>query len=175
MVANKPTADQRKAWIVDPELQRAFVKDAVLLPVVALAATVVVVGLFCYQVQREAAVHDVELGGVVPLFVAVAAFFIAAAYAFVTQALKISNRVVGPQRSIRQAVERALSGATGVRVAVRETDYLRGVADDVNRLLEHLEEHRPSSAGAAVPMADVDAVPAPLAPREEPAELADAP
>lgn len=135
--------NRRRVLVVDRELQRTFVTQVVTVPMVAILATVVVVGVFCWKLQAEAEASGQPLVSLVPLFAAVLTFFLASSFAMFHYAAAVSNRVAGPQVNVRRTVERYLAGDRNARVKLRQRDYLHGVADDVNRLLDELATTSP--------------------------------
>lgn len=160
MSGKRESSQRRRTLIVDGPLQRAFIVDVAFVPTLAMGiATLVVAGL-CQRVNNEAAAAEVELASLVPLFTAFALFVFASGAAVVLQALKISNRIAGPQVNMRHVVDRVLAGERDLRVRLREGDFMQSAADDINRLIEHLTAE---AARVAPTTPDVEDVPAPPA------------
>lgn len=161
---------RRRTLIVDGPLQRAFVVDVAMVPTLAMGVTTVIVAAFCHRLRIEAEHAEVELESLAPLFVSFACFVLASGFAIVYQAVRISNRVAGPQVNMKRVVDRVLAGDKEARVRLRENDFMLSAADDINRLLDHFtrqaDARPPASESATVdsPSARVDDVPAPPPP-----------
>ncbi len=156
---------RRRTLIVDAPLQRAFVVDVAMIPALALGVTTVIVAAFCHRLRLEAEQTDAELSSLVPLLVSFVAFTVASAFAIVYQAVRISNRVVGPQVNMRHVINRVIAGEHGARVRLRKGDFMLPAADDINRLVEHFTHQTVEQPTSAPTKAlTVDDVPAPSMP-----------
>lgn len=164
-------SQRRRILIVDGPLQRAFIIDVAFVPTLAMGITTMIVAALCQKVNNEAATADVELASLAPLFAAFAVFVFASAGAVVYQALKISNRVAGPQVNMRRVVDRVIAGEHDQRVRLREGDFMQSTAADINRLIEHFTAKPPPGPKTSI---DVDAVAAPPMPSKAPSEAEEA-
>lgn len=182
MSGNRDSSQRRRTLVVDGPLQRAFVVDVSFVPTMAMGITTMIVAGLCQRVNNEAAAADVELASLVPLFAAFALFVLASGGAVVLQALKISNRIAGPQVNMRRVVDQVLAGDHSQRVHLREGDFMMSAADDINRLIEHFAAKSTPQQAAPEPEApasteqsagqDVDAV---AAARSAASQVAEAP
>ena len=100
---------RRRTLIVNAPLQRIFVADVAMIPTAAMGVTTIIVAAFCYRLRLEAEQSDAELGSLAPLFVSFVCFVVASAFAVIYQAIRISNRVIGPQVNMRHVVDRVRS------------------------------------------------------------------
>lgn len=174
MTSTNGARTQRRILIVDSKLQKAFVVDVALVPALAMGITTLIVALFCQRLSEEADTFDIGLTSLVPLFISVVCFVMASGFAIVFQAIKMSNRVAGPQINIKRTINQVIAGDQGARVRLRKGDFMMVAADDINRLIDHFTgATTPNQAGAnhraVVPQADpaLEAVPAPSAPATE--------
>ncbi|MEZ5963605.1 MAG: hypothetical protein R3F56_07140 [Planctomycetota bacterium] len=161
MSGNREGSQRRRTLVVNGPLQRAFVVDVSFVPTVAMGITTMIVAALCQRVNNEAAAADVELASLVPLFTAFALFVFASGGAVVLQALKISNRIAGPQVNMRRVVDRVLAGEHDQRVHLREGDFMMSAAEDINRLIAHFTADSATAAVSQTTGADVDDVAAP--------------
>lgn len=138
--------ERRRQLVVDPTLQRRIIEDIVRVPLVAFVICVLVLAVVFGSLYAEAQAEGVELPSLMPCVIAVLVMVVVATFALLSQAVRFSNRVAGPQFNIHRVVERATAGERGLQVRLRERDYLGQTAADVNTLLVVLEQ---SSAGAA--------------------------
>lgn len=146
MSGKTDVTQRRRILIVDGPLQKSFVVDVAMIPTLAMGVTTIIVAAFCHRLRIEAEQSDVELESLVPLFVSFAGFVLACGFAIVYQAVRISNRVVGPQLNIRRVIDRVIAGEHDMRVHLREGDFMFAAATDINRLLEHFAHAPPPSA-----------------------------
>lgn len=159
MSSTNGTRSQRRTLIVDSKMQKAFVVDVALVPATAMAVTTLIVALFCQRLGEEADTFDIGLTSLVPLFISVVCFVMASGFAIVFQAIKMSNRVAGPQINIKRVINQVIAGDPNVRVRLRKGDFMISAADDINRLIDHFTgATTPNQAGAnhraAVPQPD---------------------
>jgi hypothetical protein len=148
-------AKRRRTLIVDAPLQRAFVVDVALIPTLAMGVTTIIVAAFCHRLRLEAEQSEAELGSLVPLFVSFACFVIASGFAVVYQAVRISNRVAGPQVNMRRVVDSVIAGDHSARVRLRDGDFMVSAGDDINRLIKHFTA---KPAQPVTPLPAVDSV-----------------
>jgi len=167
MTGKREGSQRRRTLVVDAPLQRAFVVDVAFVPGLAMGVATLIVAALCQKVSDEAAAADVDLASLVPLFLAFALFVLASGGAVVLQALKISNRIAGPQLNMRRIVDRVLAGDHTQRVQLRNGDFMQSAAADINRLIEHFTK-APAATREVEASTDVGDVPAPPMPAIEP-------
>lgn len=153
---------RRRTLIVNAPLQRIFVADVAMLPTAAMGITTIIVAAFCYRLRLEAEQSDAELGSLTPLFVSFVCFVAASAFAVIYQAIRISNRVIGPQINMRHVVDRVVAGEHAARVRLRQGDFMESAADDINRLIEHFTAKEGDAPASRSPRVD-DVAPPPVA------------
>lgn len=149
--------------MVNHPLQRRIVKDIGLLPLTVLVVGTLVLGVLLRDLNREAHEHALALRSATPLLCGLVGFVLACSFVMLTQALRISNRVAGPQVRVRQVVDDVLAGNTAMRVHIRGNDYLHETAADINRLILHIDTLR---RGQANPATENSAEPVGAADRE---------
>lgn len=141
-----PNRDQRKILVVHQRLQHRIVADLGLVPILVLIVGAIVLGILIGDLNHEAHERAVQLRAVTPLVCGLVGFILVTSFVLLTQALRISNRVAGPQVRVRQVIDDVLAGNTAMRVQIRARDYLHDAADDINRLIVHIDNLRRASA-----------------------------
>ncbi len=144
------TQERRRTLIVDRPVQRRIIRDVVVVPMSALAATSVVVAWFCDRLVEESLSYDIELPGLIPLLVSVLVFCAVSCFVIAVRGLRFSHRVAGPAYRICRSLERLRAGDTDFVVKLRKGDHLGEVAAELNRLIEHLRS-RPANPAASAP------------------------
>lgn len=140
-----PETNRRQRLIVNKSAQQRIVIAVTLFPSIALAATTLVVAVFCRRLLGEAARAEVELPSLLPLFVALLTFVVTSGLVILVQALRFSHRVSGPAYRLTKSMERIREGDIGFRVKLRSGDHLTEVAQEMNRLLEWLNTNPPGA------------------------------
>jgi hypothetical protein len=135
---------RRRALVVDEALQRRIIFGVAMMPTLGLVACAFLVAMFCRDLLGEAAMHEVELPSLVPLFLALLGFMLGAGAVFVFQALRFSHRIAGPAYRLVQSIRRIQGGDISFRVHLRRGDHLTDVAAEFNRLLDWLNTNPPS-------------------------------
>lgn len=149
---------RRKQIIVNKELQNRIVFAVSWPAALCLVLTSVALGVFCTRLSTEAMAVDAELPSLVPVFMTTAAFLVVATVFQLLSALKFSHRIAGPMYRMRKTFEAFRSGDLAVRANIRDGDYLREVADDINGFLDWLEqEHGQAFASRSPQSAQVEA------------------
>lgn len=128
-----------------------------LLPESLIVVCSLVLVWFFRGVLGEAQKSDIELGTLVPLFIAVLGFAVAAGVLVMTQVSRSSRRLKGPSQRLILAMQRARRGDLAHRVHLRHGDELRDIAAEFNRLLDWLNANPPEGAETGTDMVDVDA------------------
>ncbi len=146
---------RRRVLVADETLQRKIILGVALVPTVGLSLCALVVAAFCRDLLAEAAAQEVELTSLVPLFLAVLGFTLAAGAVFVFQALRFSHRIAGPAYRLVQSMRRIQAGDISFRVSIRRGDHLTDVVAEFNRMLDWLNEHAPEGATLGGDMVNV--------------------
>jgi len=133
---------KRRQLIVDPDLQKRVMRDVGALPFVSLAVGVLLMGFFTRRILVEADASGAELPSILPFMAAVLAFIVVTSFALLTQGMRISNRIAGPQVRFKRFTEQVLRGESGVTLRLRDQDYAHATADEFNRLIRTIDELR---------------------------------
>ena len=131
--------ERRSQLVILPAMQRRLVLHAVRWPLLVLLAAAILVGIGCQIVVVQAAEAEVALPGLLWLAMAAGGFLFVAVAVILSQALVLSHRIAGPVYRLIDAMERVCQGEMGVRVKLREKDFLPEAADKFNELLAALE------------------------------------
>lgn len=139
------TYQPRRQLVVNEDLQRRIVRDVIGLPTIAFAINAIALGVLVGRVFAEIDLSGANLPSLVPCGVALFGLVIIGAFALLSQALRVSNKVAGPQFGMHRVVVERLDRrgeppAEPTRVKIRRGDYLHGAAADINRLFERVEE-----------------------------------
>lgn len=135
---------RRRVLVADEALQRKIIFGVALVPTIGLALCALTVAVFCRDLLAEAAVREIELTSLVPLFLAVLGFTLAAGAVFVFQALRFSHRIAGPAYRLVQSMRRIQAGDISFRVSIRRGDHLTDVVAECNRMLDWLNDNPPA-------------------------------
>ncbi len=138
--------NRRRTMVVNKALQGQLILRISLFPTLALAATTVLLAIFCQKLTDEALVADVELPSLVPLFITVMGFVLVSVMFLLYNALKISHRIAGPIYRICKCIQRIREGDISFNVSLRDGDHLEEVRDELNLLLDWLNENPPEGA-----------------------------
>jgi methyl-accepting chemotaxis protein len=76
-------------------------------------------------------------------------FVVATGALAVIQAVRYSNRVIGPAMRIKRTLLQIRAGDLGTPIKLRKGDALTDVADELNRLMEHLRRSTPAAPSAS--------------------------
>ncbi len=140
-MAKPPYQNRRKTLVINKPLQGQLILKISLFPTLALAATTILLSIFCQKLTDEALVADVELPSLVPLFITVMGFVLVSVMFLLYNALKISHRIAGPIYRICQSIKRIREGDVAFKIALRTGDHLEEVRDELNLLLDFLNEN----------------------------------
>lgn len=134
---------RRRTLIVNEPLQKRIIVAVSLIPTVGLALATLIVAVFCRRLLGEALEQDVDLPSLLPLFVSILGFTLAAGAVVVFQAMRFSQRIAGPAYRLIKSMERIRSGDISFRVNLRRGDHLTEVAAEMNNLLDWLNDNPP--------------------------------
>ncbi len=129
--------------VVNKPLQGDLILKISLFPTLALAATTILLAVFCQKLTDEALLADIELPSLVPLLITVMGFVLVSVMFLLYNALKISHRIAGPIYRICKCIQRIRSGDASFEITLREGDHLEEVRDELNQLLDWLNENPP--------------------------------
>jgi methyl-accepting chemotaxis protein len=87
----------------------------------------------------EAQVIDAELPSLSLLNMTQFVFVVVTGVVVMLSAFQYSHRVIGPALRLTAALKRIRTGDLSVRVRLRRSDELSQIAEELNRLVEHLE------------------------------------
>lgn len=135
--------ERRKTIWVNKPAQKRLIVAVSLMPTLGLTIATVMVGFLCRRVLEEAAVAEVELPTLLPLFGAILFFIVTAGAVVVIQALNLSHRVAGPMYRINESIKRICRGDISFRVTLRDGDHLSEISDELNKLIEWLNANPP--------------------------------
>ena len=140
------TQNRRKKMVVNKPLQGELILKISLFPTLALAATTVLLAVFCQKLTDEALVADIELPSLVPLLMTTMVFVFVSVLFLLYNALKISHRIAGPIYNICRCLKRMREGDIGFKVTLRQGDHLEEIRDELNLVLDWLNENPPAGA-----------------------------
>ena len=136
--------NRRKTMVVNKPLQGDLILKISLFPTLALAATTILLAVFCQKLTDEALLADIELPSLVPLLITVMGFVLVSVMFLLYNALKISHRIAGPIYRICKCIQRIRSGDVGFEITLRDGDHLEEVRDELNQLLDWLNDNPPA-------------------------------
>jgi uncharacterized protein involved in cysteine biosynthesis len=144
---------KRNSLIINPTLQKRIIKDTVKVPILTLVACIMLMAAFLWAMLPDVRALDDTIPGMYYilcgfLFSMLGIMFFSALYITVYTATRISNRIAGPLYRMSEVIKQVHEGNLDRRVTLREGDYLTEIAEDFNRLLNHLEKERPGASGS---------------------------
>ncbi|HEX6811574.1 MAG TPA: hypothetical protein VF384_08130 [Planctomycetota bacterium] len=104
----------------------------------------------------EARESNAELPSLSALTLIQYLFVVATGVLIVLEALRYSNRVVGPVMRITRVLRQIREGNLGETVTLRKGDVLTDVADQLNALIEHMRKGAPAGSGSPPPGSGVN-------------------
>lgn len=145
--------NRRRKLLVNAPVQNRIIRSISWPPALVLSFTTLVLCVYCRNLADEALMARVELPSLVPIFVTVISFLFVALGYVILNALKISNRIAGPMYRLRKTLEDVKAGDFTSRATLRDSDFLKVFADDLNEFLDWLEEHPPQgvATGSSAP------------------------
>jgi len=136
-----PSKNRRKAVsLVDKDRQVQIFLNIFGPPVVVLALTSFMFAFFSRRLTHEALAAGAQLPSLGWMIGSAALFLLAATGLIGIQALRVSQRIVGPMFSIRRTFREFLDGDRTKRVQLRREDYLAELVEELNELLRWAEE-----------------------------------
>ena len=136
--------NRRKTMVVNKPLQGDLILKISLFPTLALAATTILLAVFCQKLTDEALLADIELPSLVPLLITVMGFVLVSVMFLLYNALKISHRIAGPIYRLCKCIQRIRGGDINFEITLRDGDHLEEVRDELNQLLNWLNENPPA-------------------------------
>ena len=117
---------------------------ALVLPGAVVAVSLLGLLAWCRSLLAAAADGRPADPSGVGFWLAVGGFFAAAGLIVVVQAVRLANRVAGPEARLQGALQRIREGDVAFRVTLRRGDLLTGLARECNELLDWLNANPPS-------------------------------
>lgn len=139
------SCNRRSKLVVDAPVQKRIILSVTVLPALALAATVLIVGMFCRRLISEAEAADIFLPSLLPLFISVLGFVVISGTIVVWCAFRFSHRIAGPSYRLVQACRQIRAGDRAFRVVLRKGDHLTEVAEALNDVMAWLDETHPEA------------------------------
>jgi hypothetical protein len=148
-VSRAPLADQRRRNFVDPALQGALLRQAVVYWLWASATfsfVILVYRVFPEWVSDSGTDSGQDSGRfwyhMTPYFVASAVLFPIVMF----HAIRFSNRFAGPMVRVRDTLKQLARRDTPPRLVFRKNDFWSDIADDINEIAA--EQGKPSTSAA---------------------------
>lgn len=124
-------------------------------PAVILVASILGVAWFCRALLQEAERVDMELPGLLPLFLGVFGICLVSCLLVVLQGLRLQRRLAGPTLRVIAGMQRVRVGDLSFRIHLRRGDYLSEVAFEFNKVIDWLNENPPDGARTGSDVVDV--------------------
>ena len=137
---------RRRTRVVQREVQTRMIMETTLLPLVGVIAMALTVALLCDRVVAEAAACDVQLPNLSLLLISVVCMTCSMACSTLYVAFRFSHRVAGPSYRLIESMKQIATGDLSFRVRLRNGDFLKEVADQMNVMLDALEQQQGSCA-----------------------------
>ncbi|MFY9345257.1 MAG: hypothetical protein WAT39_22395 [Planctomycetota bacterium] len=130
-----------------------LLRFAVVLPAVAMAASLSGLAWFCRDLLADAAAGRAAVVGGAGFWSAIGGFLLAVGGLVVLQSMRLANRVAGPEYRLRRALQQVRAGDVGARVTLRSGDLLTGLAAECNALLDWVAAGAPGVSQPPAPKA----------------------
>jgi HAMP domain-containing protein len=127
-----------------------------LLPEILIVVCTLVLIWFFRKLLVDAQRSDIELGTLLPLFLAMMGLALAAGILVVGQASRSARRLAGPEQRVVLAMQRVQRGDIAHRVHLRHGDPLKDVAAEFNKLLDWLNANPPVGVKTGTDLFEVD-------------------
>ena len=141
--------NRRKSVIVDASAQTRMVLGLSVLPLAVILVAAIAMWIFGNRLFEEAKQSNADLPSLGAVTMIQYLFVVATGALAVIQALRYSNRVVGPAMRIKRTLLQIRAGDLETPIKLRKGDALTDVADELNRLMEHLRRGTPASTSAS--------------------------
>ena len=148
--------NRRKSVIVDASAQARMILGISVLPLAVMLIAAIAMWFFGNRLFEEAKDSNAALPSLGVLTMIQYLFVVTTGALAVIQAVRYSNRVVGPAVRIKRSLQQIRAGDLDTPIKLREGDALTDVADELNRLMEHLRRNTPAKAAASTEKADAD-------------------
>lgn len=163
---------KRRLYLIDRGLQYGFLTNWVLSVLVIILLCVFYLLMFQVFVPTESRPSTEESLGLIMKLTGVLILMFVVIMGI--NSIIHSHRIAGPAYNIRRTVDSLVRGEAGVRVKLRDRDYLQDLAESVNALADRLagrEKDLHEAASELVRMSEDEALPE--AAREQLRRLAD--
>ncbi|HZN40295.1 MAG TPA: HAMP domain-containing protein [Planctomycetota bacterium] len=141
--------NRRKSVIVDASAQARMVLGLSVLPLAVILVAAIAMWYFGNCLFAEAKDSNADLPSLGAVTMIQYLFVVATGALAVIQAVRYSNRVVGPAMRIKRSLQQIRAGDLDTRIKLRKGDALTDVADELNRLMDHLRQGTPAMAAAS--------------------------
>src|SRR5262245_623077 len=140
--------NRRKSVIVDASAQTRMILGISVLPLTLMLIAAVAMWFFGNRLFEEAKDSNADLPSLGVLTMIQYLFVVTTGALAVIQAVRYSNRVVGPAVRIKRALQQIRAGDLDTPIKLRKGDALTDVADEMNRLMEHLRRNKTAAPSA---------------------------
>jgi methyl-accepting chemotaxis protein len=141
--------NRRKSVIVDASAQARMVLGLSVLPLAVILVAAIAMWYFGNRLFAEAKDGNADLPSLGAVTMTQYLFVVATGALAVIQAVRYSNRVIGPAMRIKRTLLQIRAGDLGTPIKLRKGDALTDVADELNRLMEHLRRSTPAAPSAS--------------------------
>jgi hypothetical protein len=156
-MASESEPTKQSPAVLSAAVRGRLLRFSMVVPGVLMAASLGGLALYCHAVLTAAADgREPPIGGA-SFWLAVVAFFAAAAGAIVLQCVRLASRVAGPEYRLRRAMQRIRGHDVGFRVSLRRGDLLSGLARECNDLLDWLNENPPEGVRTGGDVVEIEA------------------
>ncbi len=135
---------------------RSSVLVAVVGPALGVMVSIAVVAWFARQMLARGEAQEVDIDGLLPLFLVLLALAAIATILVFLQSSRSARRLIGPVHRINVAMQRIRQGDIAHRVHLRKNDELGQVAAELNKLLDWLNENPPAGAQTGGDVVEMD-------------------
>jgi methyl-accepting chemotaxis protein len=149
--------NRRKSVIVDASAQTRMILGISVLPLCVMLIAAVAMWFFGNRLFEEAKDSNADLPSLGVLTMIQYLFVVTTGALAVIQAVRYSNRVVGPAVRIKRSLQQIRAGDLDTPIKLRKGDALTDVADELNRLMEHLRRNAPAKTPTSPAKTDTDA------------------
>jgi len=133
------SSGKRKQYVIDSTFQFQFMFTWIIMMLFFIAVVFGGLILGLKMIYRSETYGLAEIGFMLKLD---AIFIVLFAIAMGIYFLLLSHRIAGPAYRVEKSLQRMIEGDYGFSVNLREKDYLKHVADDLNNLLKVLNDNK---------------------------------
>jgi methyl-accepting chemotaxis protein len=148
--------NRRKSVIVDASAQRRMILGISVLPLAVMLIAAIAMWFFGNRLFEEAKDSNADLPSLGVLTMIQYLFVVTTGALAVIQAVRYSNRVIGPAVRIKRSLQQIRAGDLETPIKLRKGDALTDVADELNRLMEHLRRNTPAKTPVSTEKPEAD-------------------